>query len=285
MHVPIFSLEVFPPKRDGPVGTIYDTLDGLEGVEPDFISVTYGHGSQSDRTATARIANTIRTEYRIPTVAHLTALYADRTVVDQALEMFESAGVMAVLALRGDSVAGRRPAGVFGHASDLVAYICERKPDMRVFAACYPEGHFQSASLRDDINNLKIKVDCGATHLISQLFYDNADFYRFIDLSRKAGVRVPIEAGIMPVTSATSVMSMAERNKSRIPERLEALLQRWGDDKQSLHRAGVVYAAEQIADLVAHGVDGVHLYTMNRPGTTRKIWQLVQPLFSGTSVK
>lgn len=280
MHTPMFSLEVFPPKRNAPVGTIYDTLDGIEDLNPDFISVTYGHGTHSDRTATARIANTIVNEYGIPAVAHLTALYSSTAQVDDALEMFDQAGVKAVLALRGDYIDGEQVVGDFEHASDLVSYIRTRKPELKVFGACYPEGHYQAESLDDDIEHLKIKVDAGVTHLITQLFYDNDDFYRFRDKTQAAGITVPIEAGIMPVRGAKSVRRMAERNASRIPSHLDKLLDRWEGNAEALHVAGILYASEQIADLVAHGVDGVHLYTMNHPATTRRIWRNVQPLFS-----
>ncbi|PJM79910.1 methylenetetrahydrofolate reductase [NAD(P)H] [Bifidobacterium scaligerum] len=279
MHTPMFSLEVFPPKRNAPVGTIYDTLDGLEGLNPDFISVTYGHGTHTDRTATARIAHTIRNEYGIPAVAHLTALYSDKAKVDEALDMFEQAGVEAVLALRGDYIEGEETVGVFKHASDLVAYIRERKPELKVFGACYPEGHYQAESLDQDIEYLKVKVDAGVTHLISQLFYDNDDFYRFIDKARAAGIDVPIEAGIMPVRGAKSVRRMAERNASRIPEHLAVILDKWEGNSEALRTAGIAYASQQIADLVAYGVDGIHLYSMNHPASTRRIWHNVQPLF------
>lgn len=280
MTTPMFSLEVFPPKRNAPVGTIYDTLDGLEGLKPDFISVTYGHGTASDRTATARIAHTIRSEYGIPTVAHLTALYADHEIVDHALEMFDEAGVTAVLALRGDYLPDRETVGVFPHASDLVAYIREQRPNLKIFGACYPEGHYESSSLDEDIANLKIKVDAGASHLISQLFYDNDDFYRFLDKARAAGITVPIEAGIMPVRGPKSVRSMAERNASRIPDKLDCMLDKWADNPAALRAAGINYASEQITDLVAHGVDGIHLYTMNHPAGTRRIWSNVESLFA-----
>ena len=158
MHSPMFTLEVFPPKRNAPVGTIYDTLDGLEGLNPDFISVTYGHGTHSDRTATARIAHTISKEYGIPAVAHLTALYSDKAKIDEALDMFEEAGVSAVLALRGDYIEGEQLVGEFNHASDLVSYIRSVKPDFKVFGACYPEGHYQADSLDQDIENLKSRL-------------------------------------------------------------------------------------------------------------------------------
>ena len=280
MTTPMFSLEVFPPKRNAPVGTIYDTLDGLEGLKPDFISVTYGHGTASDRTATARIAHTIRTEYGIPTVAHLTALYSDHEVIDHALEMFDEAGVQAVLALRGDYLPDQEPVGAFPHASDLVAYIREKRPNLKIFGACYPEGHYQAESLDEDIANLKKKVDAGASHLISQLFYDDDDFYRFLDKARAAGIDVPIEAGIMPVRGAKSVRRMAERNASRIPAKLNRILDKWADNPEALRAAGINYASDQITDLVAHGVDGIHLYTMNHPGGTRRIWQNVGCLFA-----
>lgn len=278
-HSPIFSLEVFPPRRNAAVGTIYDTLDGLQGVDPDFISVTYGTGKQSDRTATARISNTIRQEYDIPVVAHLTAQYLDKDGADEALDLFEQAKVRGVLALRGDSVEGREPAGVFEHASDLAAYIRSTHPDLDVYGACYPEGHPEATSLSQDVENLKKKVDAGVSHLVSQLFYDNSDFLNFISLAREAGIDTPIEAGIMPVMNVGQVRRMGKICGARIPHALDRMLDRWQDDKKSLRAAGIVYASQQIADLVAQGVDGVHLYTMNHPGVTRRIWQNVGELF------
>ena len=276
----LFSIEVFPPKRNAPVGTIYDTLDGLQGLDPAFISVTYGTGKSADRTATARIAHTIRNEYQIPAVAHLTAQYLDEDAVDEALDLFDQAKVSGVLALRGDKVEGREPAGVFEHASDLAAYVRAKRPDLKLYGACYPEKHPQAATLEADIDSLKVKVDAGVSHLISQLFYSNDDFYHFLDKAHAAGIEVPIEAGIMPVTNEKSVRRMASMCASRIPEPVERMLRRWGDDSQALREAGIIYASQQIADLVAHGVDGVHLYSMNRPAVTRRIWNNVQALFN-----
>lgn len=279
MTAPLFSLEVFPPKRNAPVGTIYDTLDGLEGLKPAFISVTYGTGKSSDRTATARICNTIRSEYHIPAVAHLTAQYLDKGAVDEALDMFSAAKVTGVLALRGDPVPDREPANVFVHASDLVSYIRATRPEFKVYGACYPEGHPQAPSFQADIDNLKRKVDAGATHLISQLFYDNDDFYRFLDAARAAGIDVPIEAGIMPVTNEKSVRRMAAMCSSRVPESLGMILDKWGNDSYVLTDAGINYASAQISELLAHGVDGIHLYSMNKPAVTRRIWRNVEALF------
>ncbi|MCH4160143.1 MAG: methylenetetrahydrofolate reductase [NAD(P)H] [Bifidobacterium sp.] len=279
MHSTTFSLEVFPPKRDTPVGTIYDTLDGLQGVNPDFISVTFGTGKETDQTITARIAHTIKSEYDIPAVAHLTALYANQADIDVELELFEKAGVSAVLALGGNVLPDREPAHVFEYASDLVNYIREHKPNLEVFAACYPECHPTANNMDEDIEHLKIKVDAGADRLISQLFFDNTDFLHFIDQARCAGITVPIEAGIMPVTSASQIRRMVSMCGSKIPPRLAKLLDRWGSDREALREAGIVYASEQISDLVADGVDGIHLYTMNHAGTTRRIWNNTHILF------
>ncbi len=280
MTSPLFSLEVFPPRRNAPVGTIYDTLDGLQGLAPAFISVTYGTGKSKDRTATARIANTIRGEYGIPAVAHLTAQYVDTEAAEVALDLFEVAKGGGILALRGDRVEGETPAGVFEYASDLVTYIRKTRPQLKVYGACYPEKHPQAKTLDEDIDNLKRKVDAGVTHLISQLFYDNVDFYRFLDKARAAGIDVPIEAGIMPVTNAKSVRRMSSTCEARVPESVEVMLQRWGENPATLREAGIAYASQQVADLVAHGVDGVHLYTMNHPAVVRRIWNNVSGLFT-----
>ena len=177
--------------------------------------------------------------------------------------MFEQAKVSGVLALRGDRIDGAEPAGVFEHASDLAVYIRQQRPDMKIYGACYPEKHPQSATLEEDIDNLKKKVDAGVTHLISQLFYDNEDFLRFLDKARAAGIDVPIEAGIMPVMNAKSVLNMSNKCQSKVPEKLGIMLDKWGGDKALLKEAGIAYASEQICELVARGVDGVHLYTMN----------------------
>ena len=199
--------------------------------------------------------------------------------MDEALDLFDQAKVSGVLALRGDRVEGAEPAGVFDHASDLAAYIREKRPNLKIYGACYPEKHPQAATLEEDIDNLKKKVDAGVSHLISQLFYDNEDFLRFVDKARAAGIDVPIEAGIMPVMNAKSVLRMSKMCQSRVPEKLSVLLDKWGGDTALLKEAGITYASEQICDLAARGVDGVHLYTMNHPCVSRRIWSNVKPFF------
>lgn len=280
MTSPMFSLEVFPPRRNASIGTIYDTLDGLQGLEPTFISVTYGTGKKTDKTATARIAHTIRTEYGIDAVAHLTAVYLSKADVDEALALFDEAKVSGILALRGDRDLERPPVGDFTHATDLVRYIREQRPEMKIYGACYPEKHPEVETMAEDVRHLKEKVDAGCSHLVSQLFYDNDDFYRFLEMTQAAGIDVPIEAGVMPVMNPKSVVNMSSKCGSKLPARVARIVEKWGDDRESLRAAGVAYASEQIADLIANGVDGVHLYTMNHPSVTRRIWSNVKPLFS-----
>ena len=240
---------------------------------------TYGTGKQSDRTITARIANTIRTEYGIPAVAHLTAQYLDRDQTDEALDMFAQAKVAAVLALRGDPQPRTR-AGRRVHARQRPDPLHPPDPsgDDRVRRLLPGMPTRSTRDLDEDISWLKVKVDAGASHLISQLFYDNADYLRFLDKARAAGIDVPIEAGIMPVTNAASVRRMTGMCSSKVPERLATILDRWGDDPNTLKEAGIIYASEQIADLggprrgrhppVHHepsGRDPPHL--AERPGT------------------
>lgn len=267
----VFSCEVFPPKKDSPVDSIYKTLDGLRDIRPDFISVTFGAGGSSTvNQTTHEIASIIQNQYGIPSMAHLTCVGAGREDVDRILAQLKADGVDNVLALRGDINPDYPAKTDFTHASDLIAYIRERS-DIGISAACYPEGHPESADLVSDVRYLKEKVDAGAQHLVSQLFFDNEDFYRFQERCRIAGIDVPIEAGIMPVLSASSIQRMVSMCGASMPRKLTRLLARYGDHPQALREAGIAYAIDQIADLIASGVDGVHLYTMNNPNVSRKI--------------
>ena len=275
MHSPIFSLEVFPPKRTSPVGTIYDTLDGLQGLDPDFISVTYGTGKSSDRTLTARIAHTVN-EYGIPAVAHLTAQYLDKDDVDEALDLFDQAKVSGVLALRGDRVEGAEPAGVFDHASDLAAYIREKRPNLKIYGACYPEKHYEAPSMEEDLHWLKHKVEQGADALISQLFFDNDAFYRFMDAADQKGITVPIHAGIMPITSAKMINTTINLSGASIPKALSDLIATYGENPSDMRKAGIEYAARQINDLAEQGMHYVHIYTMNHSETAKEICGLIK---------
>ena len=266
----VFSCEVFPPKATSPVDTIYRTLDGLKDIRPDFISVTFGAGGSQVNQTTREIASIIENQYHIPAMAHLTCVAAGKAEVDELLDRLKADGVENILALRGDINPDVPPKTDFAHASDLVAYIRSHS-DFGVSAACYPEGHLESPDLVSDIRHLKEKVDAGAQHLVSQLFFDNEDFFRFLERCRIAGISVPIEAGIMPVLSKSSIQRMVSLCGASMPRKLTRILARYGDHPDALREAGIAYAIDQISDLIAGGVDGIHLYTMNDPNVARRI--------------
>lgn len=267
----IFSCEVFPPKKTSPVDSIFKTLDGLQDVHPDFISVTFGAGGTSAlNQSTRQIASIIENQYHTPAMAHLTCVAASREDVDQMLSDLSAAGVENILALRGDVNPDIPPKKDFLHADELVSYI-RTHSDFGVSAACYPEGHLESPDMIHDIRYLKQKVDAGAQHLVSQLFFDNEDFFRFLERCRIAGIQVPIEAGIMPVLSRASIQRMVSMCGASLPRKLTRILGRYGDHPEALRQAGIAYAIDQITDLIAGGVDGIHLYTMNNPAIAKHI--------------
>lgn len=266
----VFSCEVFPPKKDAPVDSIYKTLDGLKDIRPDFISVTFGAGGSQVNQTTRDIAALIENQYHIPAMAHLTCVAAGREDVDRLLAELKADGVENILALRGDVSPDYPPKTDFKYAAELVAYIREHG-DFGISAACYPEGHFESPDLISDIRHLKEKVDAGAQHLVSQLFFDNNDFFHFLERARIAGINVPIEAGIMPIQSKSSIQRMVTMCGATIPSKLTRILAKYGDHPQALREASIAYAIDQITDLIAGGVDGIHLYTMNNPDVAKQI--------------
>ena len=201
---PVLSFEVFPPKPNVPIESIYDTLDNLHDLHPDFISVTYGAGGSVPGASTAEICETIMQKHGIPAIAHLPCINETKESVLEKIAVFQEKGIENVLALRGDRNPAVEPKNDFRYAADLIAFLREHG-DFDIAAACYPEGHPEAPDLDTDIQHLREKVDAGASHLISQLFYYNPDFYAFREKTAKAGISVPIEAGIMPVTSKKSI--------------------------------------------------------------------------------
>ena len=276
-----FTFEIFPPKKDMPIDTIYKTLDGLRGLQPDFISVTYGAGGSAADTKTADIAQIIKEKYGLESAVHLTCLYNTREDIDLICEQLRERNIRNILALRGDynPNSERKPASDFPHASDLIAYL-KTKGDYHIMAACYPEGHQEAESLDADIANLKRKVDAGATHLLSQLFFDNDAFFRFLDKARAAGINVPIEAGIMPCTSKASIERMVTMCGASLPAKFTRMMAKYQNYPDALKEAGIAYAIDQIIDLVSRGVDGIHLYTMNSPYVAKRISDAVLPLIN-----
>ena len=282
-----FSFEVFPPKKTSPIETIYNTLDELKNLKPDFISVTFGAGGSENSETTLSIANRIKTLCGVESVVHLPCINLTKEDATSLLTAFRAAGIENILALRGDKVEGKEPCNDFLHASDLIQFIKEfdalnqdsSEQSFNIIGACYPEGHPDSPSLVDDIKNLKIKVDAGASHLISQLFFDNNCFYDFLEKTKLAGINVPIEAGIMPVVNKAQIERMVSRCGVVLPRKYTAMMEKYGDNAEAIRDAGIAYAIDQIVDLVSQGVDGIHLYTMNNPFVAKKITQAVESLF------
>ena len=276
----IFSFEVFPPKRNNPIETIYQTLDELQEIKPDFISVTYGASGSLADNSTCEIASAIKQKYGIESAAHLTCVNSTKEEVSEVLRRLADNGVENILALRGDLVPDVPPKKEFKHASELITFIKETKDyDFGISGACYPEGHLDSRNHVEDILNLKKKVDAGAQHLISQLFFDNEVFYDFVDKARIAGINVPIEAGIMPVTNKKQIERMVSLCGASLPRKFTKMMSRYENKPEAMRDAGIAYAVNQIVDLVSQGVDGVHLYTMNNPYVAKRISESVKSLF------
>ena len=273
----VFSFEVFPPKRNDDIYDIYKTLDQLKTLNPDFISVTYGAGgSNSKKTAT--IASYIQNICEIEAIAHMTAVAMNRDFLMQFLDKLRQKGVSNVLALRGDRPKDMTDEDynnrVFLHASDIIHLIHEHS-DLCVAAACYPEIHPDSENRESDLYYLKEKVDSGVNFLITQMFFDNEKFYEFRELTNKAGIHVPISAGIMPITSATQLGTSVSLSGTSVPPALSSMVAKYADKPDDLRKAGIDYAINQINDLIAHGIDGIHIYTMNNASTASSIMKQI----------
>lgn len=270
---PVVSFEIFPPKRDYPLETVYETVESLHDLEPDFMSVTYGAGGSS-RERSVEIAAELKRRWGIIPLAHLTCTGSSREEIDDVLDRLKETGVRNVLALRGDPPADGSPVAEspFRYAADLVEYLHSRNPgEFCVTAAAYPEVHVECESAEKDIEHLKRKVGCGVDILVSQLFFDNEIFFRFADKLDRAGISVPLVAGIMPILKVSQISRIVSLCGASIPPRSARLMARYEHSPEALYQAGIAYATEQIVDLVAWGVRGVHLYTMNRPDAARSI--------------
>ncbi|CDG36221.1 5,10-methylenetetrahydrofolate reductase [Acetivibrio thermocellus BC1] len=273
----VFSFEVFPPRRIDSVSIIYDTIEKLKGLNPDFISVTYSAGGSESNADTFKIASAIKNNYGIESVAHLPSINHTKVEVLKILEDLRSAGIENILALRGDVNPSFSPKNDFKFASDLISFIKEHG-DFNIIAACYPEGHFESPSIIDDIRNLKRKVDAGANQLITQLFFDNNYFYSFMERAAIAGINIPIEAGIMPVVNKKQIERIVALCRVNLPKKFLAIMNRYENNPEALRDAGIAYAVDQIIDLIAQGVDGIHLYTMNNPYIAHRIYEAINTL-------
>lgn len=273
----VFSLEIFPPKKDGNIETVYKALDGMKDVRPDFISVTYGAGGNLADSSTADITGVIKNKYGIESAAHLTCVNNNREDIMTILGMLKEKGVENILALRGDISPTRPPKEDFRYASELITLLKEQG-GFGISGACYPEGHVDCESFDKDIEHLKHKVDCGAEHLISQLFFDNSFFLNLLDKARSKGINVPIEAGIMPVTNKKQIERMVTLCGASLPPKFAKMMQKYENKPEALRDAGIAYAVDQIVDLLSQGVDGIHLYSMNNPYVATKISESIASL-------
>jgi methylenetetrahydrofolate reductase (NADPH) len=270
---PVIAFEIFPPKPDVPLDTIYDHLDKFEALKPDYISVTYGAGG-SQKGRTLEIAARVKNQHHIESMAHFTCAGHNLEDIDVMLEAMKQNGLENILALRGDPPENMPDfdfsRGVFSHACELVEHI-RRSNGFCIAAATHMEGHIESRRLKEDLLYLKEKVDAGVNFLVTQFFFDNRIYYDFIDKALAVGIKCPVIPGIMPVFKADQIKSMTAKSGCSIPARLVLTMDKYRSTPEDMLKAGIEYAAAQISDLVQNGADGIHLYTMNRPKSTREI--------------
>lgn len=265
------SFEVFPPKTDAGVDKVMEATDRIAALKPSYISVTYGAGGGTSKN-TARIANHIKKDLGVESLAHLTCASSTKEEVRKVVADLKELGIENILALRGDIPQGMPfpTADRFRYAYELVEEI-RKNGDFCVGAACYPEGHVENEHKADDIKYLKQKVDAGVDFLTTQMFFDNDIHYNFLYRIREAGITVPVLTGIMPITSATQMKRSRELSGTVFPRRLLSILDRFGDYPEAMRQAGIAYATDQIIDLLANGVKNIHIYSMNKPDVAAAI--------------
>lgn len=269
-----FSFEIFPSKGDLPLEKAYEVASALAQDRPDWVSVTYSAGGSGNSENTVPIAASLERDLGVTALAHLTCLGSTKADVDAYVAQLHESGVQNVLALRGDRRPGRE-AKDFSHASDLITYLRVQDPDLCIGAACYPEGHVESPDVEESYHSLYLKQEAGADYLVTQLFFDNEDFFRFRDLTARAGITAPITCGIMPFMSKNQVSRMIFMCGASLPSPIIRLLNRYEGDDEALRRAGIEYAAAQLRGLRDAGADGLHVYTMNKPAVARAICELL----------
>ena len=266
----VLSFEIFPPKKDSELKNIDETLSVLCELNPDFISVTFGAGGSSNCNRTIELAKKIKYKYQVEPVVHLTCLCYSKSEIDEFSDILKKEGIQNVLALRGDKNPDIQEKEDFKHASDLMEYL-RKKESFCIAGACYPECHPESENRVSEMKYLRKKVDSGAEVLLSQLFFDNDYFFRFVEDCRIAGIEIPVIPGIMPVINAAQIKRMVTMCGASFPARFQKIIHRYEDNKEALFDAGMSYALSQIIDLLANDIDGIHLYTMNNPTVARKI--------------
>jgi methylenetetrahydrofolate reductase (NADPH) len=269
----ILSFEVFPPKREGNLESLYVTIAELGELKPDFISVTYGAGG-STREKTIEISSKVKNAFKLEVLAHLTCVQSTRDDIAKILDSLKEENVENVLALRGDPPEGMerfiKTEGGFGYANELVQFI-KTRTDFSIGVAGYPEGHIEAPNLKADMINLKRKVDAGADFIITQLFFNNDAFYNFRDRAMALGIDVPILPGIFPILNYNQITRIASLAGVRIPSRLREKVEKNKDNPQEVEKYGIEYAIIQVDNLIKNEIAGLHLYCMNKSHPVKKI--------------
>ena len=262
---PHISFEVFPPKTDAGYDSVLAATEKIAALRPSFISVTYGAGGGTSKN-TVSIASHIKDDFGVTSLAHLTCVSSTKDEVHKVIEQLKEKGIRNILALRGDIPAESEfpLPNHYRYASELIEDI-RRQGDFCIGAACYPEGHVETEHKKDDIRNLKHKVDCGVDFLTTQMFFDNNILYNFLYRIREKGITIPVLPGIMPVTNKKQIARIGGMSGTVLPERFRAIVDRFGDNQGAMQQAGIAYATDQIIDLIANGVNHIHVYSMNKP--------------------
>ena len=282
---PSLSFEVFPPKTSDKLEIVQEATEKIAVLKPSFMSVTYGAGGGTSEYTLA-IAKNLQDKHGVPALAHLTCVNSTKEEVKARLEMLKNNGIENILALRGDITPENqnREMWDYHYANELVEEI-KREYDFCVGGACYPECHPESLHQKEDIVNLKRKIDAGCEFLTTQMFFDNNVLYNFMYKIREAGITVPIVAGIMPVTNAKQIKRSCELSNCTLPTRFKTIVDRYGDNPEAMKQAGIAYATDQIIDLFANGINAVHVYSMNKPDIAEQIQSNLSEIIKGAYSK
>ncbi len=273
------SFEVFPPKTDDRYAQVTEAAKEIAALHPSFMSVTYGAGGGTSKN-TAAIAEDIQTKYHTPVLAHLTCVSSTRQTVADMIRLYKEKGIENILALRGDIPKEGRKVFDYDHASQLIYDIKSHDDSFCIGGACYPECHVECESPSEDIRHLREKVDAGCDFLTTQMFFDNNMLYNFLYRVREVGIEVPILPGIMPITNRKQVARSVSLSGASIPQRFRMMVDRFGDDPAKMKEAGVIYASEQIIDLISNGVTHIHVYSMNKPDIAAGIMHSLHAILS-----
>lgn len=264
------SFEVFPPKTSSRYENVLKAAEKIASLNPNFMSVTYGAGGGTS-AHTVALAKDIHEKYGVEVMAHLTCVSSTREHVESMVEQFKENGIENIMALRGDIPSDGKVGEDYQYACQLIKEL-KAKGDFCIGAACYPEGHVESPSIKEDIQHLKEKVEAGADFLTTQMFFDNNVFYNFLYKIKEAGINVPVVAGIMPITNAKQVSRAVQMSgTSIIPYHFKMMVDAFGDNPEIMKQVGIIYASEQIIDLISNGVKHIHVYTMNKPDVAEGI--------------